>query len=546
MSQAALDTPIDAAPPPPQPRWKEWAGNLDRFTEWASDFLNPLVVKETRQALKSRQFTLWFLLLLVGCWVVTIGGVALLGPGVRYGAAGGVLFSAYYSVLLFPLCVVAPFAAFRSVAAEQDDNTRDLLTVSSLSPAQVVQGKLASAAVQVAIYFSALAPCLAFTYLLRGVDVMTIVLLLLHAVFASLGLSMFGIFLASAFKQKFSQVFISIVLIGVLFAAFQGSALMGFSLMQVGGMVGDEGLGIFVSVWATLFVTSFALVYFAAVALNSFASANRSTALRVAAAVQQAFYLGWMVCAWVASGFEDEVLGIMGVVACCYWWIGGAMLTSESPVLSSRVRRSLPTSRFGRAFGAWLTPGPGTGYFFVLSNLAIVLATGAAMATYQSFGVSEVRSFVMSVVAVSYVAAYLGVGRLMIAAMRAVAPISAGACVLIHLLLLLGGSAVPFLIQINTRSMRYLDYSFLQLTNPFWTVGAMADRNLTDDELVVVVAAVGAAAASMVLLNVRSTWRELNQPPTATPERVIAELAALHPAPAEGPQSPWDEPAATQ
>ncbi|WP_145287356.1 hypothetical protein [Pirellulimonas nuda] len=542
MSQAALDTPIDPPAAAPGSRWKAWAGRVDAFTEWASDCLNPLVVKETRQALKSRQFTLWFLLLLVGCWVVTIGGVALLGPGVRYGAAGGVLFSAYYCVLLFPLLVVAPFAAFRSVAAEQDENTRDLLTVSTLSPAQVVQGKLASAAVQVGIYFSALAPCLAFTYLLRGVDVMTIVMLLAYAVLNSLGLSMVGIFLASAFRQKFSQVFISIILIGILFSNFWGGSVLGASLVQFGGMVPEEGLGTMIAYSATTFATSFAILYFGAVALNSFPSSNRSTALRVAASVQHAFYLGWMVCLWGASGMDDDVAQAMGVLACCYWWIGGAMLTSESPVLSSRVRRSLPTTGLGRTFGAWLTPGPGTGYFFVLSNLAIVMATALGMMLYHSQSV-DIYTIVMLLVAISYVAAYLGVGKLLIGLARAVTPVTAGACVLIHLLLLLAGSAAPFLIQINMQSLRYLDYSFLQLTNPFWTVGGMGAGAISDDELIVVVAAVGSAAACAVLLNIRPTWRELHQGAAATPERVLAELAALNPAPAEAPKSPWDEPA---
>src|SRR5262245_54050582 len=135
------------------------------------DYLNPILVKETRQALKSFQFTLTFVLVLVACWVVTIGGVALIGPGIFYSATGGTMLLAYYFILAFPLTVVVPYAAFRSLAAEREDNTYDLLSITTLKPRQIISGKLGSSIVQMGVYFSAITPCLAFTYLLRGVDV---------------------------------------------------------------------------------------------------------------------------------------------------------------------------------------------------------------------------------------------------------------------------------------------------------------------------------------------------------------------------------------
>ena len=59
--------------PPLSPAWQKWDDTLD----WLSEKLNPIVVKEARQALKSRQFTVTFGLLLVfgACWSAL--GVAL-------------------------------------------------------------------------------------------------------------------------------------------------------------------------------------------------------------------------------------------------------------------------------------------------------------------------------------------------------------------------------------------------------------------------------------------------------------------------------------
>ena len=84
---------------------------IERRLFAASDWLNPILVKETRQALKSWQFALTFVLLLVACWIVTIGGVAMIGPSIYYAAGGGELLRAYYFILSFPLLVVVPFAA---------------------------------------------------------------------------------------------------------------------------------------------------------------------------------------------------------------------------------------------------------------------------------------------------------------------------------------------------------------------------------------------------------------------------------------------------
>ena len=102
--------------------------------------------------------------------------------------------------------VVVPLSAFRSLTAEREDNTYDLLSITALKPRQIISGKLGSSVTQMAVYFSAITPCLAFTYLLRGVDLPTIAVLLAYTFFWSLGLSMIGILLATLTPQRFVQV----------------------------------------------------------------------------------------------------------------------------------------------------------------------------------------------------------------------------------------------------------------------------------------------------------------------------------------------------
>src|SRR6266478_3511722 len=68
--------------------WKQLGDGLERAGEW----LNPLLVKEVRQALKSRQFSLTFTLVLALGWVWSIVGITRLGPDVQYRPDGAEMF----------------------------------------------------------------------------------------------------------------------------------------------------------------------------------------------------------------------------------------------------------------------------------------------------------------------------------------------------------------------------------------------------------------------------------------------------------------------
>ena len=61
---------------------------IERRLEQIADRANPILVKETRQALKSRQFISTFLLVLAACWIASMGGIVIIGPQIYYAAAG--------------------------------------------------------------------------------------------------------------------------------------------------------------------------------------------------------------------------------------------------------------------------------------------------------------------------------------------------------------------------------------------------------------------------------------------------------------------------
>ncbi len=514
-----------------------WAA-LERLLVTAGDWLNPILIKETRQAIKSFQFTITFVLLLVGCWVITMGGVAIVGPRIYYAAEGGSLLLWYYNILAFPLTVVVPYAAFRSLAAEREDNTYDLLSITTLQPWQIISGKLGSSVVQMGIYFSAITPCLAFTYLLRGIDLPTIAVLLAYLFFWSLGLSMLGILLATLTKRRFAHVFTSV--------AFVGGLLIVFWYPIVGttsGMIetsysylGSSEFWIGTLAIATFYATFFALAFFAAAGMITFASENRSTPLRICMLVQTAAFVGWMGYALISSNYERAVVLVFATIASIYWYIMGTLLTAEKPFMSQRVKRRLPQSFFGRAFFSWLNPGPASGYMFVAAT-TISLALMCFIGTYVSdrTGIrragpptAETIRFLV-IIGWSYLIAYLGIGLLVIRGLRRVAVVTMLASVLIHFLLVLGGFGIPYAIKSMSLKRRELDYSLLQITDPFLSLYHVANgATMADvDKLLVVVPGV---ALCILLANMPSVIQELRVVREAAPKRVLEDEAALHPA----------------
>ncbi len=543
-AEAAQEAAADLAPVQGWARvWQFIESRLIAVTERA----NPILVKETRQALKSKQFVVTFLVVLAACWIVSFAGVAMIGPQIYYAATGPEMLVAYYAILAFPLAVIVPYTAFRSLAAEQEENTYDLLSITTLTSRQIVTGKLWSAIVQMLVYMSAVSPCLAFTFLLRGVDALTTAMLLAFAVFGSLGLSMIALFVGAASRAKHTQIVTSVALVLGLFFAFSGGVGIASEVARLGFPQEPEFWAVMLIV-AAIYVTTFGLFHAAAAAQIAFASENRSSPLRRWMMAQQACFLGGM--AGVTYAFEDArqelptALIIVAVITSSYWYLMGAMMTSEWPHLSRRVQRSLPQSSLGRTFLSLFNPGPGAGYLFAVANLtAVALASlVAAWLWNPPQGATSMldRAVYTLLLGWAYVVAYLGMGRLLIGFLRRWMYVSLTAGFLLHIVMVMAGVGIPMTIQMASRMLRNSGYTLLQISNPFWTIEEMLDHGTAAIQAPVVSTVVPAFAVAMLLLNMRSIAAELQRHRVAAPLRVIEEEKELHPEPTPGPSNPWD------
>jgi len=535
-------------------RWERFESLL----ALGSERLNPILVKEARQALRSRQFTTTFFLMLAAGWAWSILGLAMIGPAVYYSADGPSMFYGYHVILALPLLVVAPYAAFHSLSAERQDRTYELVSITTLGATQILSGKLCAVMLQMAVYLSAIFPCLAFTYLLRGLDLFTIFLAVFYTTAMSLGLAMIGLLLATLAATRQRQLGQSVLFALALFGAFWLNVVLIIEMVGSGTWRTDQaGFWPVNLIFTTIYLNGFAVAFLAARSQLTTVSQNRSTALRVAIVVSQLSLLGWF--AWVTMQWGGNYPFALVFFSTILWAVAGVFMTGESSELSPRVKRDLPQSLLGRVFLTLFAPGSGTGYLLAVTtmiamtmlaclpfegigNFVLAIAQGKnAAISMPATHVTRPGIFQAGVIATSYLAIYLGLGRLLLGSLRGFGEQRQSLRVLVHLLLLMLGSAIPWVIQVSNPATRHLGYTLLQITNPLWTIWECCTRGVPPvaDALVYLLPF---AAFCVLLLNLKSLAFELKQVRELSPPRVQQEDAQLAAEAAGPPQanSPWD------
>ncbi|MEL6896444.1 MAG: ABC transporter permease, partial [Planctomycetota bacterium] len=331
--------------------WKQRFQWVDDRLSFVSDYLNPILVKETRQALKSRQFVISFSMLLLCAFAWTLIGTVTFADQIQYSAVARQMLTGYFLVLAVPMLLIVPLFANRSLASELDDGTLELLSISTLTPRQIVLGKLASAIMQMALYFVALSPCVAFAYTLRGISLPSIVIILLLLIVSGVTLTIFALFLAPIGSGRFGQVLINLGLLSVLVAATGGVGSLVYGFLYENATPPDQywpqiiGLSLGIS---------FSICLFLLAATESQLlpkSENASTPVRWALLWATAIVVGVVV---FATGTENvEVIMVSFIIGlpilAGLWMVAGSMLCAESSELTPRMRRRLPVNLVSRS-----------------------------------------------------------------------------------------------------------------------------------------------------------------------------------------------------
>lgn len=192
-------------------------GLRGNWFERRSDHMNPVLIKETRQILKSRHFVITFFTMLTATWLITLMFLLRDFDRLTFGSLGSQYFCIYFRILMVPLCFVIPLIVFRSMLEEFQEQTLEMLTLSTLPPEKIARGKVLGGAVHMGIVYSVFGPFLAFTYMLDGIGLPTIIFYLILAFLISTNLSVLALALAAGTQRG---TWIVAGLFALIFTAF--------------------------------------------------------------------------------------------------------------------------------------------------------------------------------------------------------------------------------------------------------------------------------------------------------------------------------------
>ena len=463
------------------------------FVETASDRLNPILVKETRQSLKSRQFIATFMLMLAASWLVSMFGILFSAGALENSQTGQGFFYAYYGVLAFAIFIVVPFGAFRSLANERDYSTEDLLKITTLSPRRIVWGKLTSAVLQLFIYYSAITPFIAFTSLFKGTNLSTMVFVLVVSFFASVHIAMLALMLSTLARQRQVQMLMSLVLLAWLAGAFFTAYFFIGVAMQTEPAFDQAWFWWTVAVIASYYIAFFWLYLQMATAQLTFETGDRSSGVRVVCAAIVVLSLAWVgVGLWYSQPGAAAALttGPAGAIqfiasistAVCIWLAAvGLFAVTEDEFLSRRVRRDLPRFILFRFVKLPFLPGGGRGVLYAFGLAALVMGVGYAgmywanswPATGQNVQYERYQLYLGALGL--YLLIYLGLGSALGRWIRAVSSdIRAAHARVLLIFMLAGGSMIPALLY--TYDSRLTDtWPLLWITSPVMTAARILD-----------------------------------------------------------------------
>jgi hypothetical protein len=349
------------------------------WLEEKSDWLNPIVVKEIRQVARGREFAASFAASLVaGVGIAFFGAAdALTGSG----TSGSWTFAALMACLALLGLAVVPLGAFNALRLERTEQTLELMTLTALSSRRVVIGKLLAQGVKLATLFAVMAPFIAMSFLLGGIDFVTIVVSLLVLFGWSLWACAVFLFVSTLLTSRAISGIVLGAMAILLFLRFGlGRSLflgISYGITPVAG-VGGAGSAFW---WALAITGSFCLVSLVNLVLLaenrlSPPTENRTTPLRVGFLVQFLLIAGW------ALAFIDQParvrpnpVEVLGVVAGLHLAVVALFTVTEDLVVPRQAVLRVSRPAAWRGLLAMFYPGGGRGALYVLAQMALLLVT---------------------------------------------------------------------------------------------------------------------------------------------------------------------------
>lgn len=327
---------------------------LHRFVLWSDDHLNPLLVKDLRQACHGWFFPGALLLFMLLQLLVLF---LQLETKVQQGSwrAGEEVFLALVQLLVFTTMGLLPMIMGYRASQDFVPGEQDLFMITALTPRQIIHGKVLAAWVMTAMFYALHLPLATLTVFLRGIDFPT--------VFTILG--------GGLLYTGLIQLLVVMVVVGPMKEHSVGATLLGGGFLlylmtflfqgfihvvrfgQAGGV-----LGLIAEYWPVLLILGFiaGASYEWAVAQVSPLSTNRSRGLRVFVTVFLAVV--YPVALWlsVRQG-RGEPFGVWAVFTTVVLLVAFPIGASERMAPGRRVLEEIPAGWLGRLRGFLFATG---------------------------------------------------------------------------------------------------------------------------------------------------------------------------------------------
>lgn len=362
--------------------------NLERLFQWFDDRLNPIVVKELRQAVQGRlvvSILILFLVVQLGALgMFLLAGETKMRAGHMSLTLGREAFMVMFGIMLGTCMLLVPVLTGMRLSAERSDAGVDLMFITTLRPRQIVWGKFLAGLVLTVVIYSACLPFITFTYLLRGIDLPSIFLVLAMGFFAVATAIQFAIFVACLPAGRILKSLFGLGAVTAVMYLFGGIMWMSFEMLRQ-GFGSRMGQAVFWGAAATAVLLDILAMWLLAafsMALLMPPSANRALPVRVQLTVS--WLLTGIACLlWsLARGDIDPIDGWMimaAIVIAAYLPIA----VSERDVPGARLRRTIARRPLWRAIQFIFYSGAGGG--IVWSIVMILLTVGVSLVSMLWF-----------------------------------------------------------------------------------------------------------------------------------------------------------------
>jgi hypothetical protein len=336
--------------------------------------LNPIVVKELRQAVRSWAIIGALIMLTVVLFITVMSMVGLSGVSVDLSRpVGRNVLEVIVTILNVVGIIFIPGYVGARVTIERQAENLDLFYISTLSPARIIRGKMLSGAYIALLFYSICLPFMFFTNLLRGVDLPTIATAVGFSFFLVLVSIQVAIFIAAI---PLNRAFKTLIALALMFFVVPMVASFIFSSFRMF----RSGLGSSIGSWAfwsdilpggLVVIAAVGLLHLLSIAMVTPPTANRALPIRV-----------YVACVWLVSGiaaFIAQSTGssrIFNVWMVCFVILGNlAFLVAacEPDRYSLRVRRDVPRSVLGRRFAFLFFSGAGGAFFWAAAGVLLTI-----------------------------------------------------------------------------------------------------------------------------------------------------------------------------